>query len=77
MAQKADNHSEQFVTDPIEDKIHPVDEDTREEMERMADEGGGVVIDHSFPLGEPLLRNDLVRTNKPSVDDYDPGQFES
>ncbi len=61
----------------VKDTILPMDKDIHLEMERMSDEGGGVVIDHSFPLGEPILRNDLVRTNKPSVDGFDPGQFES
>ncbi len=78
MAQNDDRQSEQFVADPDKKEwSQSVNEDIVEGMERMADEGGGVVIDHSFPLGEPMLRNDLVRTNKPSVDDYDPGQFES
>ena len=78
MVQKDDSQSEHFVADPDDDDVNQsANEDIVEGMERMADEGGGVVIDHSFPLGEPMLRNDLVRTNKPSVDDYDPGQFES
>lgn len=77
MGQNDDWQSEQIVTDPDKNETQSMQEDINEGMERMADEGGGVVVDHSFPLGAPKLRNDLVRTNKPSVDDYDPGQFES
>lgn len=35
-------------------------EDIAEGIDRMADEGGGVV-DQNFPAGAPILRNDLVR----------------
>lgn len=65
MEQKYDPQSEQFVSDGA----------TSEDIERMADEGGGVVIDQTFSHHEPVLRNDLVRTNKPAVDDRPPEQY--
>ncbi len=43
----------------------PMTEDTTEGVDRMTDEGGGVV-DQNFPIGAPILRNDLVRKNSPS-----------
>lgn len=65
MEQKYDPQSEQFVSD----------EATSEDIERMADEGGGVVMDQTFSRHEPVLRNDLVRTTKSSIDDEPPEQY--
>ncbi|MCI0183105.1 MAG: hypothetical protein OWR52_06730 [Acidibacillus sp.] len=44
--------------------MQPVHEDITEGIDRMADEGGGVV-DQNFPIGAPILRNNLVRPCSP------------
>lgn len=38
----------------------PVHEDIAEGMDRMMDEGGGVV-EQNVPIGAPIARNDLVQ----------------
>lgn len=39
------------------------EEDHEEGMDRMMNEGGGVV-EQNFPAGAPILRNDLVNTQE-------------
>jgi len=48
--------------DPVESVTQSAHENIAEGVDRMADEGGGVV-DQNFPSGAPILRNDLVRPN--------------
>ncbi len=47
---------------PAESITQSAHADIEEGVDRMADEGGGVVDQHS-PSGAPILRNDLVRPN--------------
>ena len=48
--------------DPVESAMQPPHGNIAEGVERMVNEGGGVV-DQNFPSGALILRNDLVRPN--------------